>query len=198
MSTKIDRAEPEGPELQSSLLLQFLIKRFSEALSSDSPKVPFLLQGMGLAGLGGDEELLLNYKGLLASSILPPKEIIRRSVELFQVALARDPDTSSFQDSREQTEEDRPLNEKASRHVMMVALREAKIMIEQSDYRHSKIVEMLGWIGLQIDPEWLAEFEQVRSSFADDPEEMIERGRDILRDALFRRRPSGRVRTSSD
>ena len=79
MNTDIVAVTSDGPAVETSELLGFLIKRFNESLTSDSPKVPFLLQGMGLVGLGRDEELLANYKGLLASPHLPPPEVIRRS-----------------------------------------------------------------------------------------------------------------------
>jgi hypothetical protein len=198
MNTNNIGVTSDGPVIEPSLILEFLVKRCNEFIQSENPRFPFLLQGLALAGLATDKDLIDDYKALLASPILPPKEIIRRAGQIFQLALERDPDGRHSQHPNEQTEGDRPLDEKASRHVMMNAYREAKIMIEQADYRHAKIVEMLGWISLQGYPEWLAEFEQVRSTFADDPEEMIKRGREILRDALFRRRPSGRVRPSSN
>ena len=198
MDTNAHMIEADGPQIETSEILGFLIKRFSEALTRDNQRVPFLLQGMGLAGLGGDEELLLNYKGLLASSILPPNEIIRRAIEIFRLALEGDPDNASSERQRERAEGDRPLDEKASRHVMMVALREGRQMLQERERQICQNLEMLAWIGLQSDAEWLAEFEGVRRRFATDPEALIDAGRDILRDALFRRRPSGRVLPLSD
>lgn len=190
MSTNIDRAEPEGPELQSSLLLNFLVKRFNEALTTDSPKVPFLLQGLGLVGLGTDEELLSNYKGLLASSILPPAEIIRRAVEIFQIALERDPDTRSTQRPPGEVEDDQEPDEKCCRQIMMNAIREGRLMLEEGDdgrFRYLQVFVMLGWIALSCDPLRQAEFDATCHTFADDPEGLIKAGREILKDALFRR-----------
>jgi len=194
MNTNSCLDEPEGPEIQSSLILEFLIKRFNEALTRENPKVPFLIQGLGHVGLAADEESLANYKGLLASPYLSPREVIRRSVEIFEEALQCDPDARSFQDSKGQAEDDPSIDEKASRHVMMVALREGKQMLDEHDVRFVRIFEILGWISLQNDPEGLAEFEQVRMRFANAPEGLIDAGRDILRDVVFRRRPSDRVR----
>jgi len=186
MSTKIDRAEPEGPELESSLLLNFLIKRFNEVLESEHSKVPFLLQGLALAGLATDEDLLANYKGLLASSILPPKEIIRRAIEIFRLALEGDPDSHGPQRPPQEVEEDSEPDEKYGKRIIMNALREGKIMAEQSDYQHVQVFVVLGWCGLSLAAARLTEFETVLQSFADDPEELVKRGRDILKDALFR------------
>jgi hypothetical protein len=196
MSTKIDRAGPEGPELQSSLLLNFLVKRFSEGLTSDSPKVPFLLQGLGLVGLATDEDLLANYKGLLASPILPPAEIFRRAVEIFHFALQRDPDNRSSQGLTDRSDEDHEPDEKLSKRIIMNALREGKIMAEQSDYRYVQVFVVLGWGGLQCDQERLSQFERILQSFADDPEELVRRGRDVLKDALFR--PGTKIRLFLD
>ncbi len=198
MSTKIDVTEPEGPEIESSVLLNFLVKRFREALASHSPKVPFLVQGLGVVALGPDKELLANYTGLLGSPHLPPQEVIPRCIDIFQLALDRDLDNPPPQEPSDQPEEDHEPDEKFCKRILMNAAREGKIMAEHSDYRFFRVFEMLAWIGLQSDAEWLAEFEQVRRRFATDPEEMIARGRDILRDALFKRRPSGRVLPHSD
>jgi hypothetical protein len=191
MQTNACFSESEGPEVAASEILEFLIQRFNETLRNDNPRVPLVLKGLGLVALSPVEELLANYRGLLSSPYLPPLEILRRCVEIFQEALQCDP--ASFQYSRGQYEDDPRLDEKASRHVMMVALREGKQMLEENDVRFVKIFEMLGWISLQNDPEWLAEFEQVRKRFANDPEGLIEAGREILRDAVFRSRPSDRV-----
>lgn len=186
MNTNTNVIQAGGPEISTSELLSFLSKRFKEVLAGGSSKVPFLLQGLGVVALATDEELLSNYKGILSSPHLPPEEIIRRSVEIFQIALERDPDVRSSQRPPQEVEEDQEPDEKCGRQIIMNALREGKIMAEQSDYRHVQVFVVLGWGGLQCDPERLAEFERVIQSFADDPEELVRRGRDVLKDALFR------------
>lgn len=60
-------------------------------------------------------------------------------------------------------------------------------MLDQADFRHVQVFVVLGWGGLQCYQERLAEFETVLQSFADDPEELVKRGRVILKEALFRR-----------
>jgi hypothetical protein len=192
MNTNIDVVTPEGPVIEASVILEFLSKRFTEVLASGSPKVPFLLQGLGFVGLTGQEELIKDYKGLLGSSILPPPEIIRRSVEIFHLALERDADGRSDMNPIKQSEEDYEPDEKYGKQIIMNALRESKIMIEQSDYRFVQVFVVLGWGGLQFDKERLAEFEAVLQSFADDPENLLKRGSEILRDAIFR--PGRRLR----
>ena len=63
MSTNAHMIEDDGPQIETSEILGFLIKRFSEALTSDDPKVPFLLQGLGVVVLGRDEELTFQLQG---------------------------------------------------------------------------------------------------------------------------------------
>jgi hypothetical protein len=78
---------------------------------------------------------------------------------------------------------------------MMAAIREAKVMLQQRAYRFLRVFECLGWISLQRESEWLSEFETVQVSFKNDPEEILRRGTDILKDALFRHTPRDRVHT---
>ncbi len=196
MNTNSDVTDSEGPEVAASVILEFLIKRFKEVLTSGSLKVPFLLQGLGLVGLAGDEESLANYKGILSSPHFPPAEIVRRAIEIFRLALEGDPDSHGPQRPPQEEEEDSELDENLSKRIITNALREGKIMAEQSDYRHVQVFVVLGWGGLQCDQERLAEFEAVLQSFADDPEELVKRGRVILKEALFR--PGTKIRLFFD
>jgi len=187
MQTNTYFSESEGPAVAASVILEFLIKRFNEVLTSGSLKVPFLLQGLGLVGLAGDEESLANYKGILSSPHFPPAEIVRRAIEIFQIALEGDPDSHGPQRPPQEVEEDSEPDEKCGRQIIMNALREGRIMLDQADFRHVQVFVVLGWGGLQCYQERLAEFETVLQSFADDPEELVKRGRVILKEALFRR-----------
>ena len=193
MNKRIDVTEPDGPEIQESLLLKFLIKRCNDVLDSDRPMLPISLQGLGFAALDGNEQLSREFRDILSSEGRSPDEIIRGAIEILKIALDETPAQYSDPGTKKDYHE---LGGKACRHVMMAAIREAKIMLHERDYRFLKVFECLGWMSLQCESEWLAEFERVRNSFVNDPEALIEAGRDILRDALFRRRPSGRVRLS--
>lgn len=179
---------PEVPEIQISLLLTFLIKKFNDALTNDPPEVPLLLQGLGYAALSSDTELCANYEGLLSSPHLPPREIIVRAIEIFETALKNDPDGRSVQQTGDEIGDD--YDATVCRQVLMTALREGKIMEKESSYQFHRVFELLAWIGLQCDNEWLKEFDAVRDSHRDDPENLVRSGRDILLDVVFRRRPS--------
>jgi hypothetical protein len=189
MTTKMYLTEPEGPVIEPSLILKFLIKRFNEVLASGHSKVPFLLQGLALAGLAGEEELVANYKGVLSSPHLPPIEIIRRAVEIFQLALKADPDSHCPQRPADDDEEDHEPDEKYCRQIMMNAIREGRQMLEEGDdcFPYVQVFVMLGWIALSRDPLRQVEFEAACNSFADDPQGLLKAGMEILKDAFFRR-----------
>jgi hypothetical protein len=180
---------PDGPEISTSEILSFLIKRFGEALASDSPTPPFLLQGLGIVALERDEELLGNYKALLGSPLLPRVEIVRRSVEIFQLALKADPDSHCPQRPADDEEEDHEPDEKCCRQIMMNAIREGRQMLEDGDddCPYLQVFVMLGWIALSCDPLRQVEFGATCNSFADDPQGLLKAGMESLKDAFFRR-----------
>jgi len=182
------------PEIEPSVILNFMIKRWNEIFESDDPQIPSFLQALAYAGLSTDEELTTQYTALFSSQQLPPLEVIRRSIEIFQTALRHDPDTKS---STLISEESRDPDVKTSRQVLLLTLYEGKIMIEQEDYRFHRVFEMLGWIGLQWDNEGLSAFDAVRTTYRNDPENLVRKGRDILRDRI-ERGISGQARSESE
>jgi hypothetical protein len=188
MNTNIDLTQSDGPEVEESLLLLFLIERCNEILGSDRPKFSAVLQGLGLAALAHDPALHDKYGKIISLSSSPPEEIIRKSINIFQMALDRDPDRCSSQRPAAEAEEDGEADVKYCRRFMMQALREARVMAEQSDYYFFRVFALLAWIALQCDAKRQAEFDKVRSGFADDPESMVLKGQEILKDALFRPR----------
>lgn len=193
MNTNSYLTDCEGPEISTAEILEFLVTRFHEIIETDEPRVPAIFHGLALVAVSKDEELASTCKALFSSPHLPPKEILRRSIELFQGALESCQDDEPSQEPIHNTEEDHELSEKSCRHIMMVARREGTQMLEQGDYRFVKIFECLSWIGLQCDSEWLDVFEEARAHFKDDPENLIKVGIDVIRDCLFRLRPIGRV-----
>jgi len=196
MNTNSYLDEPEELTIEFSLLLEFLIKRFNEVLASDSPRVPAILQGLAAAALSVDDESLANFKGLMASPHLPPREIIRRAIEILQLVL--ESGQSSFDFSRLDCNRDREPDERSRRCIIRNAFREGRIMLEQSDYKYVQVFVILAWGGLEIDPERLAEFETVRTTFKEDPKKLVQEGTQILRDAIFQQTPSGRIHPASN
>jgi len=190
MNAKIDFTDPDGPGIQPSVILNFLIKRCNEIIQSEHPKVPAVLQALGLSALGSDEELFDKYRKITSYSAHKEEEVLRSSIEIFQRALEHDLDRRSSQNPP-QAAEWPEMGEKFCRHVMMRAIAEGRQMLQEGDFRFVQVFVLLGWISLQSDSERLAEFEEVCASFADDPEKILTQGTDVLKDALFLRRSQG-------
>ena len=152
---------------------------------------------LGAAVLETDEELDSAYKDILSSSC-SPQEILRRCVEIFQMGLDLDVHPDSRDPFQDQEPDKYQPDMKACRYALMAAWQEGKIMQQQSDYHFVRVFAFLAWIGLQCDPDWLCQFETVCVSYKDDPKEIVKRGRDILKDALFRRRPPDRIHLSDN
>ncbi len=166
MNTIIAPTEPDGPEIQPSIVLNFLIKRFEEILVRREPNIPAILHCLALAGLGNDDELLTQYKAIFSWPYPASPEIIHQAIEIFQTALQRDPDSRPVEFSPQETELSLPF----CKLVLRAALREGREMILARDFRFVQVFIVLGWIGLQCDPDRLAEFQEIRASHKDDPD----------------------------
>ncbi len=152
MNTKIDFTDPDGPGIQPSVILNFLIKRCNEIIQSENPKVPAVLQGLGLSALGSDEELFDKYGKIISYSSDTKEEVLRSSIDIFHSALEHDLDRRSSENPP-QAAEWPEMGEKFCRHVMMRAIREGRQMLEEGDFRFVQVFVLLGWISLQCDAE---------------------------------------------
>jgi hypothetical protein len=169
---------PDGPEVEPTLLLRFLIKRYDELLETANPRMSLVFQGLSLAGVAHDEK---GYEEL--SSILFPASQVQRCNEILKETLAR---TKPGQ-SPPQSGNNRglpSLDERAYRQFLMSALREGKRMIAEKNYEFAKVLGSLGWIALQCYPRRLAEFQAAWDSFEEDPATAIENVVDVLRTAF--------------
>ena len=172
---------PDGPEVEPTLLLRFLIKRYDELLETANPRIPLVFQGLSLAGVAHDEK---GYEEI--SSILFPASQVQRCREVLTETLARTQPGQSTPHSGD----DRglpSLDERAYRQFLMSALREGKRMIAAEDYEFAQIIRVLGWIALQSYPRRLAEFEDAWKASQEDLGEATRRGVEVLRTAFGRR-----------
>src|SRR5208337_1829626 len=76
-----------------------------------------------------------------------------------------------------------PAQERDYQRILLYSLREGKKMLASGDYEFVRIFESLTWIGLQYYDFRLCQFEAVRQSFQDDPENLVRRGVEIIRAA---------------
>src|SRR5208283_922389 len=87
MNTNIDFTDPDGPGIQPSVILNFLIKRCNEIIQSENPKVPAVLQALGLSALASDKELCEKYRKIISYSSDTKEDVFRSSIDIFQSAL---------------------------------------------------------------------------------------------------------------
>ena len=129
-----DLYDPDGPEIDPTLLLRFLIKRYDELLETANPRMSMVFQGLTLAGVAHDEK---GYDEI--SSILFPAPQVQRCREVLTETLARTKPGQSPPHSG--GNRGLPsLDERAYRQFLMSALREGKRMIAEENYEFAKVL----------------------------------------------------------
>jgi hypothetical protein len=181
--TSFEDYAQDGPNVDNTLLLQFLIDRFDESLERANPRFPLLFQGLALSSVAHDEEAESEVRGILL-----PEGQLRRCRAILAQALERDPEAELSDQKRDkQDEEYPPLDEPTCRQFLLSAIREANAMINAADYRYASILKMLGWISLQHYPRRLKEFQIVWESCDEYPDEAIQRAVEVLSKAVRRK-----------
>jgi len=175
---------PDGPEIEPTLLLRYLIGRYDELLQTDNPRIPFVLGGLSLSGVAHDEESQAELQRILYPTTYPDHALLNRCKDVFLRTLDR---TKEGQ-TRERSGDDGrlpSLDERTCRQILLTALREGRRMIADDSYEYAKVVESTGWIALQCYPRRLAEFED--AWLEQDPRDAIRRSVEVLRTAFSRR-----------
>jgi hypothetical protein len=175
---------PDGPEIEPTLLLRYLVKRYDELLESDNPRINLTLGGLSLTGVARDEEAEKELNYLLYPASHPDHTLLTRCKEIFLRTLDR---TKPEETPRLSGDGARlpSLDEGTCRQILLTALREGKRMIADDNYEYAKIIESTGWIALQCYPRRLAEFED--AWLEEDPRDAIRRVVEVLRTAFSRR-----------
>lgn len=170
---------PDGPEVEPSLLLRYLVMRYDELLESEHPRIPFVLGGLSLSGVAHDEESQAELQRILYPAKHPDHALLNRCKEVFLRTLDR---TKEGQTPRRSGDDGRlpSLDERTCRQILLTALREGKRMIADGNYEYAKIVESTGWIALRCYPRRLAEFEDAWQSSQDDPGEATRKAVGVL------------------
>jgi len=176
---------PDGPELEPTLLLRYLIQRYDELLESDNPRINLTLGGLSLSGVAHDGESEAELQRILYPATHPDHDVLNRCKDIFLRTLDR---TKPEQTPRLGHGGRLPsLDERTCRQILVTALREGKRMIADENYEYAKIIESIGWIALRCYPRRLKEFENAWKTSQDDLGGATRRAVEILRTA-FRRR----------
>ena len=172
--------------IEDTLLLHFLITRFTEMLSSDGPKLDPIWAGLGLTGLHQNRELEDAFSILISSASYSVEEVLTISIDLFLVELQR-LEAVDATDYLGKSVERRPLSRRTARKFLFWSWREGRKMKQEQDFRFYPIWEVVAWRALNSD-EYIQGFEQ-RCLFPTFPqEEKLDQGLQIVKAALFRRR----------
>lgn len=169
MTVRISRPSPVEPEL----LAKFVIQRCREVTEP-----PPVVVALALAMVSRDDDFYDRLKDLISSSS-EATDILRMCHEVFLPALGRVPDAAS-PDSLDRSEECPVLDERTCREVLDYALAQSGEMLTEKDFEFVRVVEFLIKAGLSCFPFRLYEFESVRDSFQDDPENLLRRGIEII------------------
>lgn len=177
----IIRARPVGPSIESEVLLKFIKKKCQEVIEQNRQSLPRIWVALTLAAVSPDEEFYKDLKQVVSSSA-SPETILCMCQNIFLPSLNRldGVKTPQWVDAKEKYP---PAEEKDYRRLLLYALREGKKMLTSGDYQFARVFEVLTWIGLQYYEFRLCQFEAVRQSCEDDPENLVRGGVKIIRAA---------------
>ncbi len=102
----------DGPEIDPTLLLKFLIRRYDEIIEAGYEKIPVVLQGLSLCGVAHDakaeKELKKNlYQPHPASTVKACRDILSRTLADFDANQSFQPDDGTLHTLDEQYLQDR-------------------------------------------------------------------------------------------
>lgn len=177
---KYDASGSDGPEVEPTLLIRFVLKKFDELLERENPTMSVLYRALALAAVAQDETADSELQ-----AIFFPESQVKCCSEVLRQALTRIQE-GQFTECREaKLETDVSLPEWVSRQVLITALSESRKMLDENNFEYAKIIRSLAWIALQYYPRRLSEFQSVWKSSSDDPGVAIERGLEVLRIAFM-------------
>jgi hypothetical protein len=167
--------------VEPELLVRFVIQRCREVT-----KPPPVLVALTLAAVSRDHDFYNRLKDLISSSS-DGADILRMCHEVFLTAFGRFQD-AAYPDGSHRSEEYPFPDERSCKQVLRYALREGKRMLASRDYEFVKVLEFLLGAGLQPYAVRLYQFEAVRQSFQDDPENLVRKGLEIIKVAAYQPR----------
>ena len=172
--------------LESEQLVRFVMRQISETNEPDSTEPSPVLLALTLAAVSHDKKFHDRLTDLISSSSDKAEEILKMCKDVFMPALGWLQNGQSSNDPDEETEYSFP-EERTCRRVLFYALREGKKMLASGSYEFVRVFESLCLIGLQCYSFRLYQFEAVRESFQNDPENLVRRGVEIIKAAYSTR-----------
>ena len=177
-----DIYDPDGPQVEPSLLLKYLIQKAEELSTRNFAGFPLPFCALGVGALAPFPELHKEFVEIVSPSESPVNARADRCKKLFVEALARPQKKNCYVSSGEET----PFHPVMSNRFAWEARRLGETMVEEKDFRFLSIWTCMTWIGLQTDAEKLRDFQEKCLQFPD-PEERIEQVIPILWAAMTRK-----------
>jgi len=174
--------------IADTLLLKFLIVRYSEMLGMEEPGFGPIWKGLGLVALHQHKELANAFEILISSDSYTVEEALNISIDLFVLELDRlaTTDTADYVEKRVDRH---PLSRRTERKFQSWAWREGRRIKKEQDFRFYLVWELISWLALTSD-EYIKEFE-AKCRFSESPMEVkLEKGLQIVKAATFRRKIS--------
>jgi hypothetical protein len=166
-----------GSSAEPKLLVRFVIQRCREVAEP-----PPVLVALALAAISRDHDYHNRLKEAISSSE-EAESILGMCEKVFMPALGWFQDRKAANNSEGEEEYTAP-DEAACKHVLRYALSDGKKMLSDGAYGFVNVFEFLLRAGLQPYSFRLYQFEAVRETFKDDPENLLRRGIEIISAAV--------------
>ncbi len=173
---------PDGPEVEPTLLLRYLIEKAEELFDKRYTGFPLSFRALGVSVLSPFPELQKEFVQIVSPSDKPVSKRAEKCKKLFIEALARPRDEYSYESSGE-SHEQRSNDRVIANRFAWAARREGETMVERNNFEYLPIWECMTFIALQGDAEKLKEFKQTCQQYSE-AKEKVERVIPLLWEAL--------------
>ena len=171
--------------IEDTLLLKFLITRYTEMLGMDEPRLVPVWTGLGMVALHQNRELENAFKTLISSDSYTAEEILTSSIDLFLAELIRlgAIDTTDYPGKKVEL---RPMSTGTARKFLYWSWGEGRKMGKEQCFEFYSIWELVSWLGLSSD-EYIKAFEEKCRSSKLPKEKRLEEGLEVVKAAMFKR-----------
>ena len=135
-------------------------------------------------GLAQNKEFQNAFKTLISSDSYTVEEVLTSSIDLFLAELNR-LEAADTPDYLEKNIERQPMSPKTARKLLFWCWREGRKMSKEGNFEFYPVWELISWLGLECDEE-IREFEEKCRFSESQPEEKLEQGLDVVKQALRR------------
>lgn len=171
--------------MEDTLLLKFLIVRYSEMLGTDEPKLDPVWKGLGMAALHQNKQFQNAFKSLIFSGSYTVAQVLTSSLDLFLAELLR-LESADATDYVEKEIKRPPMSPRTARKFRFWCWAEGRKMLREGDFRFYPIWEVLAYQSLTSD-EYVEEFERRCRVSQSSLETRLDDGLEIVKTAIFRR-----------